>query len=306
MRTLLVWACIATVGCGGELAVEESSASLGAYTATRYPIVLIHGFLGFETLFGAIDYFNGIPEALREGGATVFVVHASQASDSITRGAQLIPQLEEIKRTSGAAKLNLIGHSQGAMDARLIAAERPDLVASVTSVAGPHRGAPAAEALLDAPLGFGTGGVQVLSDLFKLLAGSPDANDAKAALMALSPAGAAAFNARYPAALPATECGSGAAMVNGIRYYSWGGVAGLTNPADLIDPTYVLLGPLGGLENDGLVPRCSNHLGVVIRDNYLSNHTDQTNLLFGLISPFGPNPKALYRAHANRLKSAAL
>ncbi len=28
--------------------------------------------------------------------------------------------------------------------------------------------------------------------------------------------------------------------------------------------------------------------------------------LFGLVSPFGPDPKALFRAHANRLKNAGL
>ncbi len=31
------------------------------YTETRYPIVLVHGFSGFDEVFGFIEYFNGVP-----------------------------------------------------------------------------------------------------------------------------------------------------------------------------------------------------------------------------------------------------
>ena len=44
-----------------------------SYTKTRYPIVLAHGLFGFDQLFGVIDYFFGIPDALTDGGARVFV-----------------------------------------------------------------------------------------------------------------------------------------------------------------------------------------------------------------------------------------
>ena len=75
----------------------------------------------------------------------------------------------------------------------------------------------------------------------------------------------------------------------------------------MLDPIWLLSDLLDVIEpNDGLVGRCSTHLGQVIRDDYYLNHIDETNLVFGLISPFGPKPQTLYRAHANRLKNAGL
>jgi len=95
--------------------------------------------------------------------------------------------------------------------------------------------------------------------------------------------------------------------VNGIRYYSWGGTRVLTNIVDILDA------PLGltslafqGEPNDGLVGRCSNHLGDVIRDNYRMNHLDSVNQVIGLTYLFETNPKTVFRTHANRLKRAGL
>jgi triacylglycerol lipase len=278
----------------------------GGFTATRYPIVLIHGFMGFKSLFGTIDYFPNIVQTLEAEGAQVFTVTASQCADSVVRGQQIIPQLEQIKATTGAAKLNLIGHSQGALDARYVAAVRPDLVASVTSVGGPHLGSPVAQTMLNFPLGFGTAGVQVLSDFLKLVSGSTNPNDAHAGLEALSPDGAAAFAAQFPQGMPTTNCGSGPPIVNGIHYYSWGGIAWVTNAADPLDAFWVTLGVGIPEPNDGLVGRCSSHLGMVIKDDYYQNHIDESNLMFGLVSPIGPSPPSLYREHANRLQLAGL
>jgi triacylglycerol lipase len=107
--------------------------------------------------------------------------------------------------------------------------------------------------------------------------------------------------------MPSTACGQGAAVVNGIRYYSWGGTAVLTHVLDASDP---LLGAgslfFGFEQNDGLVGRCSSHLGVVLRDDYGWNHLDQVNQVLGLTSWFASSPKAVLRAHANRLQNAGL
>ena len=43
------------------------------YTKTKYPIVLAHGMAGFDELFGVYEYFLGIPDSLRDRGATVYV-----------------------------------------------------------------------------------------------------------------------------------------------------------------------------------------------------------------------------------------
>jgi triacylglycerol lipase len=59
-------------------------------------------------------------------------------------------------------------------------------------------------------------------------------------------------------------------------------------------------------QNDGLVGKCSSHWGKVIRDDYPWNHLDEVNQAFGLRGLFSPDPVAMYRAQANRLKSLGL
>src|SRR5262249_40409942 len=134
MKRVLAIACgfpmLMLIECGGvapSSATNDETALGSSYTATHHPIVLLHGLLGFQSLLGAVDYYPGIVDALKADGAQVFTVHASQAADSMVRGAEIIPQLEAIRAATGASKLNLIGHSQGALDARFIAATRPDL-----------------------------------------------------------------------------------------------------------------------------------------------------------------------------------
>jgi triacylglycerol lipase len=309
MRVIAASALVVATVCAAGLTACTSETPTGSevdyigYTSTRYPIVLIPGFLGFKTMFAVGDYFHGIPEALTADGARVYVVGVSQAESSPVRSAQIIPQLEAIKAETGADKLNLIGHSAGSIDARYIAATRPDLVASVTSISGPHKGTPIADLIGSNVLGDAfIGGA---ADLMKLVSGSPYPNDAAAAMQQMSVAGMTAFDAQFPAAVP-EGCGEGAPVVDGIRYYSWGGTAVMTNAVDLTDPFLLTTSLLAGLANDGLVPRCSTHLGLVIRDDYVANHIDEVNLLWGLVGLLGPNPPSLYRQQANRLKLAGL
>jgi triacylglycerol lipase len=296
--------CSGAPADGGAAATDQ--AGLDSYTATKYPIVLIPGFLGFEKLLGTVEYFSGVADALEQSGARVFQVTVSQAADSTARGQEILPQLDAIMKLTGAPKLNLIGHSQGGIDARYVAALRPQIVASITTVGTPHEGTPVAQNMLALPLGLGSDGVQGLADFFALLTGSTDPNDAHAVLAFLSPSGMSAFDATYPLGLPTSPCGSGPDTANGIRLYSWGGVDWLTNPLDLLDPTWLLLGIQIPGGSDGLVPQCGSHFGQVIRDDYPYNHIDETNMIFGLVSPLAPSPITLYRDQANRLKNAGL
>ena len=282
------------------------------YTKTNYPIVLEHGMAGFDELFGVVDYWFGIPDALQDGGATVFVTTVSQFNTTEARGEQLIDQIEQIVAITGKPKVNLIGHSHGGLDVRYVAAVRPDLVASVTSVGSPHKGAALADYLRDNIEGgsFTESVLAYFADslgtVLGLLSGSTNEQDAIAALGSLTSAGLATFNASYPQGVPTTACGSGAASVNGIRYYSWSGTGLLTNALDVSDTAMGLTSFFYPEANDGLVGRCSSHLGTVIRDNYFQNHLDEVNQLLGLVSLFESNPKTLFRAHANRLKNAGL
>jgi triacylglycerol lipase len=279
---------------------------------TKYPIVLAHGMAGFDQLFGVFEYFFGIPSELRSKGATVYVTQVSQFNSTAARGEQLIDQLETIIAITGQPKVNLIGHSHGGLDIRYVASVRPDLVASVTTVASPHKGADLADFLRDnVEDGSFTEGVlsffaNSLGTVLGLLSGSTNPQDAIQALDSLSSTGMATFNAQHPQGVPATACGQGASSVNGIRYYSWSGTGILTNVLDISDPALGLTSFFYGEANDGLVGRCSSRLGSVIRDNYFQNHLDEVNQILGLISIFESNPKTLFRNHANRLKNAGL
>src|SRR6058998_1831686 len=117
----------------GTVAFTSPQVGCGTYTKTEYPIVLAHGAGAFGSLFGVIDSWGGIAEALALGGAKVFVTDVSALNSSEVRGEQLIEQIEQIRAITGKAKVNPIGHSQGGIDVRYVAAVRPDLVASVTA-----------------------------------------------------------------------------------------------------------------------------------------------------------------------------
>jgi triacylglycerol lipase len=282
------------------------------YTKTKYPIVLAHGLGGFDEIFGVYDYWFRIAGELRDGGATVFVTEVSQLNSTEARGEQLIDQIEQIVAITGKPKVNLIGHSHGGLDVRYVAAVRPDLVASTTSVGSPHKGAALADFLrANVQGGSFTEAViayfaNSLGTVLGLLTGNTNPSDAVAALDSLTAAGLAQFNASYPQGVPTSACGSGAASVNGIRYYSWSGTGILTNALDLSDAAMALTSLFYGEANDGLVGRCSSHLGTVIRDNYFHNHLDEVNQILGLVSIFESNPTSVFRSHANRLKNAGL
>lgn len=307
MRRQLIWAAL----LGSMMATSSASAS--GYTATRYPIVLAHGMAGFDELFGVYDYWFGIPGTLRRDGARVFVTEVPQFNSTALRGAALLDQIEEILAVTGAGKVNLIGHSHGGLDVRWVAANAPQLVASVTTVGTPHQGADLADFLRNNVSGGSFTEVVLsffansLGSILALISGSWDnPQDAIAALDSLTTAGAAAFNASYPLGLPTTPCGEGPRSVNGIYYYSWSGDRALTNILDPSDALLALTSLVYNSQNDGLVESCSSHFGRVIRDDYRLNHLDEVNQVSGLVHLFGPDPKSLFRTHANRLKNEGL
>lgn len=286
-----------------------------SFTQTRNPIVLEHGLAGFDTLGGVLPYWNGIPESLRSGGAEVFVTQVSPFNSSVVRGESLIVQLDEIRAIKGkpTLKFNLIGHSQGGLDIRYVAAVRPDLVASLTTVGSPHKGSDLITFDINGklvPTPASNAFSNLVSMIWSSLGGSPDPVNVEAVLKNFSPSGIAAFNASFPAGMPTTPCGQGAAVTQTaagpIRNYSWSGNAPFTNVYDPGDPALTALSLFYDEPNDGLVETCASHFGTVIRDDYRMNHLDEVNNLFGLTSVFEVDPRTLYRNHANRLKTAGL
>jgi triacylglycerol lipase len=249
--------------CMLALALLPTSASAG-YTQTKYPIVLVHGLFGFDNI-GPVEYWYGIPSALRADGAKVYVAQVSAANSTEVRGEQLLTQVKQILAATGAAKVNLIGHSHGGPTIRYVASVRPDLVASATSIGGVNKGSAVADVLLGvAPPGSLANSVIVsvtngLATVINFLSGGSGlSQNSLAAAQSLSTAGSLKFNAAHPEGVPTSACGEGAYTVKGVSYFSWSGAKPYTNVLDIMDPALALTSlAFGGAKNDGLVASCS-------------------------------------------------
>ncbi len=289
-----------------------SSAQVADDAQTRYPIVLAHGVMGFAYV-GKQSYWRDIPETLRAHGAQVFVTQVSAFNSSEVRGQQLLEQVHKIMQETGAKKVNLIGHSHGSQSVRYVAGMHPELVASVTAVSGPTMGSEVADWLSDFDqqhpgassmvLGLGN----ALGGLINSVTRADLPIDARQAMLSLTRAGTSAFNQRFPAGVPEQYCGEGRGVVGDVRYYSWSSVGQFYRAVNMSDylMTFTAKAFTRELDNDGLVGKCSSHLGQVIRDDYPMNHFQIVNQFSGLVGP-GADPVGLFVAHARRLRDAGL
>ncbi|PRD20149.1 UNVERIFIED_CONTAM: lipA [Trichonephila clavipes] len=292
--------------------VGGSTNVTSSYAKTKYPILLAHGMAGFSAV-GPLQYWNGITEDLVGNGANVFVAQQASFNSSEVRGEQLLIQAKQVLAITGAQKINLIGHSHGTQSVRYVAGLLPNKIASVTAVGGPTKGSDVADVVYEfskSPVGpiaapIIAAGVNAFFSLVGIGSGHYYEQDALAGMYSLTTRGAAEFNQRFPDGVPTTACGTGTELVNGVRYYSWSGTGVLTNVLDPFDYALAATSLLIPSENDGLVPRCSSHLGTVIRDNYAFNHLDEVNQVLGLVG-FLQNPVTPYRIQANRLKNQGL
>jgi len=291
--------------------------------ATRYPLLLVPGLLGFVRL-GIYPYWFGIVKALRKGGAQVYPVMVSSMNSTEVRGEQLLAVIDQVLRETGAHKVHLIGHSHGALTSRYVAARYPERVASVTSVAGPNHGSELADylerrfppgsvghRLINAALGVSVWWMGLLETGYR---GPRLPMDIEASHRSLTTEGVTQFNRLYPQGLPQTWGGQGEELVNGVRYYSWSGTLqpgrsnrGL-NRFDSSNLTCRLFAHSFVHEReqcDGMVGRFSSHLGTVIGDDYPLDHFDIVNQHFGLVGK-GADPVGLFLEHAARLKASGL
>jgi len=321
--------CLATSLVFSGVALTAQADTSGQ---TQNPIVLVHGLSGFDSILA--DYFYGVKGALANVGANdVYTPQVSGYESNEERGEQLLAYVEDLVATTGATKVNFIGHSQGGSTARYVASVRPDLVASVTSVGTPHFGSATGDLLKDSPLeGTAIAIGNAVGTLLAALSGDPSQQvNAMGSMESLNTEGALAFNADHPQGLRQGSCRStpsynagswwwpnwvkdysvndGPHQVNGVRYYSWGGTYNPFidyNVLDVADPFLAITSIPHSEANDGLVSRCSTHMGKVIRDDYTLNHADEINGLFGLRGLFTSSPVPIYVQHARRLKNAGL
>lgn len=262
-----------------------------------YPVVLAHGFFGFEDFAGVdfVTYFFGVKDDLEARGEPwIFTPAVDPFNDSEVRGEALLAHVERVLAQTGHAKLNIIGHSQGGLDARYVAHQRPDLIASVTTFATPHRGTPVADVVLGL---IDDSRFRQLVDRLVRIIGAPlwDASGAEtsvfASLRQLSTPGMAAFNTRYLDQPSVTYY-----SITGRSDHHDGGADCMVADAppfigryrrtlDPLEPLLVISeqiadGDSGNIANDGLVrvfdARWGRFLGCVPAD-----HFDEIGQLFG-------------------------
>ncbi|ABW66950.1 esterase/lipase family protein [Desulfosudis oleivorans] len=318
------------------------------YTKTAYPMVLVHGSMGFDNtdILGFIDtdYWPTIPYEVMRSGGTVYVAQVSALNSPEVRGEQLIHELEFIKALKGHKKFNLIGHSFGAPTSRYVAAVRPDLVASVSSVGGSNdtddRDNPNPPNPPDAPCGIDcqltelifmdAGGIrwtvpQATSDVDSELASLREA--ARVSRQAVNSAYALYgfpidvsadnsfderkeyFNRVYSIGRPDCWGGQGAEVgENGVGYYSWSGTQVLTNPLDPSDAALFVAAIAGTLSGE---PPETDGLVNACESHWgkvIRDNYPMNHLdetnLLWGLTNPFFNEVELYRQHANRLKKA--
>jgi triacylglycerol lipase len=299
-----------TTGVGGASSGTTSSSSSGQATSSStgtggegpvglgppYPIVLAHGFFGFEE-FAGLDfatYFFEVKEHLAENGEPlVFTPAVDPFNDSSYRGAQLYEHVEAILAETGHEKVILIGHSQGGLDARVVAHDHPERIAAVITFATPHRGTPVADVVLEL---VSDPNLQSLVDDLVNLVGAPlydavgDETAVTKPMHLFSQPGIAAFNAAYPDAT-----GVFYASVTGRTDRHLGGqacapdesVPFVSKYATVTDPTDPLLWVSeaicdgnGSIANDGLVRAADAKRGV-FWGCVPADHLDQVGHLLG-------------------------
>jgi triacylglycerol lipase len=209
----------------------------------RHPLVLVHGLLGFDAIEVRgvrHDYFRGLPAMLEAQGCSVHRPRVAALGSVAARAEALAACV----RALPDRKVNILAHSMGGLDARwaisqLGLAER---VASLTTIAAPHRGTPLADLGTDV-IGERLGLRRALARLGVALDGFYD----------LTLARAEALNAAAPDAA-------------GVAYGSVVGIVSArrrTHP--LLLPGWTYLRSAAGA-NDGLVPASSQPWGDVLAE----------------------------------------
>lgn len=122
-----------------------------------FPIVLAHGIARFDVLLEILkkkaklpetrfddpfQYFKGIKTHLESNGFRVFHPNQDFAGGVDLRAQQLADRVNETLAETGAAKVHIVGHSMGGLDARHMIVDKgmAEKVASLTTIGTPHLG----------------------------------------------------------------------------------------------------------------------------------------------------------------------
>lgn len=236
--------------------------------ATQYPVVLIHGLLGYSgELHSWARYWGDLPTFLRDHGAVVYEASLPQAHGIEDRGEQLAYQLD----LWGHEKYHLIGHSQGGLDARYVLEIYPDMVASLTTIGTPHRGSKVADAISNLMNRSGAARffLGILGDTLgytiSLLSGNfHHLQSFHKAVASLTTIALERFNERYSIGIGGDSCRGGEHRYRGKPLFSWGSYGVLPgSDSDILSYILQKTSNIFGQQerNDGLVAVCSMKFG---------------------------------------------
>lgn len=118
----------------------------------KYPILLCHGYGGLSTIFAPSPMHKPCMR-LRSHGIEAFAPNIVPYATIATRAGQWAEIIRSLKSQFGYDKLNVVAHSMGGLDMRYAIhnLEMADSVASLTTIATPHRGTSLAEIVLKSP-----------------------------------------------------------------------------------------------------------------------------------------------------------
>lgn len=293
----------------------DSDASVDAGRGAPYPIVLVHGFAGFRDI-GPVGYYFRVADDLRGRGETVFESVTAPFDSSEVRAQMLARYLDTVVfPQTGAAKVVLIAHSQGGLDARWLISRLGygDRVAALVTVSTPHRGTRVADAVSGTVPGVSDGLLNAVATLFGVSYNEARSRaDLRAAFVSLSEQNADGFNRSVPND-PRVTYWSYAGRTNRRSGREQCGDAVIANSPGAVDNTTLALLPFAVfLEqgdsalhvNDGLVEvrsaRWGRFMGCVPAD-----HFDEIGQVAHLIPNLesGFDHRAFYRDMVRRLRA---
>lgn len=129
--------------------MNSSAPPVEAPCQTQYPIVLLHG-VGYRDDMLLFNAWGRIPKILEAAGARVFPGGLDAWNTHENSAIALKPQIEAILTHTDSAKVNIIAHSKGGLEARYLISklDMADKVASLTTVCTPHHGTAVADLIV--------------------------------------------------------------------------------------------------------------------------------------------------------------
>jgi len=204
----------------------------------KYPVLLIHGLNGRD--HSKSTYWGRIPESLRSEGVQVYFGGGHAWTTIEYNGEIIADTLRRIIGSGACEKVNIIAHSKGGLEARYIISqlEMAPYVASLTTIATPHRGLKTLDILHDHRWALNV--IAPFVNLFARVFRHDRKPDAEQVLLQLSAKNCEEFNCRTPDA-------------NGVYYQSFASVMEKTSDDWVLILTHNLFRIFDG-PNDGMVP----------------------------------------------------